>query len=156
MNCRIKLLVAVLLISIYSYSQKSKDTAFRIHKYPVKEGYILFLNEQPGRLITYTSGVGIYSKESDVFAFMDGKVVKIFRVDDMDNVLVRKGDTVIVYGNMKIVNKKVGDSVSKTEFLGKLKRDDENDRYELLFDFFVNSRSLIYPYKFDFLYSYYK
>jgi murein DD-endopeptidase MepM/ murein hydrolase activator NlpD len=157
MNLQIKLLVTILFISLNSFSQKSRDTAMKIYKYPVKEGVIYkFENPPAGRLINIGSGVDIYSKESEVFAFMQGKISRVFSIDDYDYVLIRNKDTSVVYGNMDTVLKKAGDTVYKGELIGKLKKDADQDEYELSFDIMKGVKGLISAYNIELLKKDYK
>ena len=146
---RTVMLFPLLLLSVISFSQENKDTVAHIYKYPVKEWYIYkFKDELPGYK---EPDVSIYSIENDVFALMEGKVVKIFNVDEVDNVLIKKGDTCVVYGNMDSIYKKVGDIVYKGELIGKIKKDVAYEQYQLIFDIIIGKKSMLYPEYINFL-----
>lgn len=133
------------LISLNSFSQKSKDTVAHFSKYPVKEGYIYYpKNEYPGHNEP-ASSVSIYSKENEVIALMEGRVKRIFNLEGADFVVINKVDTAVVYGNMDNVFKKVGDPVHKGDLIGKIKMDADYERYELVFCILIGKKSMLFP-----------
>jgi hypothetical protein len=153
------LAVTILLLNVNSFSQTKNDTVEYIYKHPVKEGYIYFHNENSGRLVDPVPYVFIYSKESDVFAFMEGKVLKTFKMGDErehDHVIIKNKDTAVVYGNLSSIYKKVGDTVYRGELIGKMKKDIEgvHDRYELIFGIVVGLKSMIYTQYIEFFQKY--
>lgn len=148
------MLLLFLLISLNSFSQKSKDTVAHIYKYPVKEGYIYCHKDELPSYKDPAPFVSIYSKENNVVALMEGRVKRIFNLEGADFVLINKGDTVIVYGNMDSVFKKVGDTIHKGELIGKIKKDDTQERYELVFEILIGKKSMLYPEYINFLKQY--
>jgi murein DD-endopeptidase MepM/ murein hydrolase activator NlpD len=140
---QLKLLVALFFISLNSFSQKRSDSIEFVYKYPFRVGYIYHYNPEEGRIICPSGIESIYSKESDVFALMEGKVRRIFNTDstiDSDNLLVVNKDTCVVYGNIATLFKKVGDIVYKGELIGKVGKDNTSDRYELVFCILINNK----------------
>jgi hypothetical protein len=138
--------VVFILVGINSFSQKSNDTIF-VHKYPVKEGYIRPYKVEPGRIICPSGIKCIYSKESDVFAMMEGEVRRIFKVDSIDDVeyvIIMNKRTCIVYGNLGAVFIKKGDIVRKGELIGKIKENVPNKGYELDFTTLIGNKTLLY------------
>jgi hypothetical protein len=148
------MLWSILLINLTSFSQKNKDTVAHIYKYPVKEGYIYFYKENLGTIQDPAPFVSIYSKENDVVALMEGRVKRIFNVEGDDNVMIIKGDTGIVYGNMDSIYKKVGDTIHKGDLIGKIKKDVTYERYELVFGIIIGKKSMVYPEYINFLKQY--
>ena len=150
MLCKNRILVVVVLLCyVNSFSQTKYDTVAYIYKRPVKEGYIYVYTPGPGSLADPVPYVFIYSKESDVFAFMEGKVLRTFKMDDEgehDHVIIKNKDTAVVYGNMSPIYKKVGDTVYRGELIGKMKKEIEgvHDRYELIFGIMTGLKSMIY------------
>jgi hypothetical protein len=152
-------LIFMLLLGVNSFSQKNNDTVAYVNKYPVKEGYIYYYIENEGRLVDPVPYVFIYSKENDVFAFMEGMVLRTFKMwdeGDDDCVIIKNKDTTIVYGNLDTIYKKVGDTVYRGEQVGKMKKDIEvtYDRYELVFGIMIGLRGMIYPQYIDFFKKY--
>ena len=143
MSLQIKLLIAILFISIHSFSQKKADSVEYVYKYPFKEGYIIYegksTSQQP---IPFVS---IYSKANDVFALAEGKVERVFRLVDEDLVLIRKGDTTFQYSNLDSTNVQVGKTVRKGDLIGKVKKDADQRRYELVFGVVAGTRRMVSP-----------
>jgi hypothetical protein len=148
------MLLPILLITLTSFSQKNKDTVAHIYKYPVKEGYIYFYKENSGTIQDPAPFVSIYSKESDVVALMGGRVKRTFNVEGDDYVMIIKGDTGTVYGNMDSIYKKVGDTIHKGDLIGKIKKDVTYERYELVFGIIIGKKSMVYPEYINFLKQY--
>lgn len=152
-------LMGSLVLTVDSFSQINNDTVAYVYKYPVKEGYIYLYKESSGRLVNPVPYVYIYSKENEIFAFMDGKVVKTFTMSDgkdFDHVIVKKKDTAVIYGNLSNVYKKVGDTVCRGELIGNMKSDIDvsYNRYKLIFGILVGVKAMIYPEYIDFLKKY--
>lgn len=148
------MLLLILLISLNSFSQKSKDTVAHIYKYPVKEGYIYKYKDELPDYKEPAPSVSIYSIENDVVALMGGRVKRIFNVEGDDYVMIIKGDTGTVYGNMDSIFKKVGDTIHKGELIGKIKKDVIYERYELVFCVIIGKKSMVYPEYINFLKQY--
>jgi hypothetical protein len=148
------MLLPILLITLTSFSQKNKDTVAHIYKYPFKEGYIYFYKENMGTIQDPAPFVSIYSKESDVVSLMEGRVKRTFNVEGDDYVMIIKGDTGIVYGNMNSIYKKVGDTIHKGDLIGKVKKDVTYERYELVFGIIIGKKSMVYPEYVNFLKQY--
>src|SRR5689334_3443651 len=117
MNLQIKLLVAILFLSINAFSQKKTDSLEYVHKYPFKEGYIVY--KQKGTIHNPIPFAYIYSKTNDVFALTGGKVESIFRLGDEDCVLVRNGDTTFQYSHLDSSIVKKGDTIRRGQLVGK-------------------------------------
>ena len=143
-----------LLISVNSFSQESKDTVAYISNYPVKEGYIYYYKDELPGYNDPAPYVFIFSKEDDVVALMEGQVKRIFNIEGSDCVLIKSGDTSIVYGNMDSVYKKVGDTIHKRDLIGKIKKDVTYERYELIFSITIGKKSMLYPEYINFLKQY--
>lgn len=160
MLCKSRILVMVILLCyVDSFSQTKNDTVAYIYKHPVKEGYIYFYNEISGSLADPVPYVFIYSKESEVFAIMEGTVLKTFKMGDEgedDHVIIKNKDTAVVYGNMSPIYKKVGETVYRGELIGKMKKDIEGvqDRYELIFGIMIGLKSMIYTQYIEFFQKY--
>lgn len=154
MSLQIKLLVAILFISLHSFSQKKIDSVQYVYKYPFKEGYIKY--KEKGAMHNPIPFVYIYSKENDVFALAAGKVERIFRIEDEDLVMIRKGDTTFQYSNLDTAIVKVGNTVRKGELIGKVKKDDDQNRYELIFGMVAGMKRMVYPDYANFLNKYNK
>lgn len=143
------MVATILLLNVNSFSQTKNDMVAFIYKRPVKEGYIYVYTPGPGSLTDPVPYVFIYSKESDVFALMEGKVLRTFKMvdeGDHDHVIIKNKDTSVVYGNLSPIYKKVGDTVYRGELIGKMKKDIEgvHDRYELIFGIMVGLKGMIY------------
>jgi hypothetical protein len=142
MNLQIKLLVAILFISVNSFAQKKADSVEYVYKYPFKEGYIYNKKDASHQPIPF---VFIYSKANDVFALAEGKVERVFRIEEEDLVLIRKGDTTFQYSNLDSTVVMVGNTVQKGELIGKVKKNIDYDRYELIFGMVVGTKKMVYP-----------
>jgi hypothetical protein len=75
-------------------------------------------------------------------------------VEGDDYVMIIKGDTGTVYGNMDSIFKKVGDTIHKGELIGKIKKDVTYERYELVFSIIICKKSMVYPEYINFLKQY--
>ena len=142
LNLQVKLLVAFLFISVNSFSQKKNDSVQYVYKYPFKEGYIIY--KEKGTIHNPVPFVYIYSKANEVFALAEGKVERIFRIEDNDLVLIRKGDTTFQYSNLDSAIVTVGNTVRRGDLIGKAV-EAGNDRYELIFGMVVGTRKMYYP-----------
>ena len=151
---KIAMFLLVLLINLNSFSQKSKDTVAHIYKYPVKEGYIYYYEDELPSFKEPAPLVSIYSKENEVVALIGGRVKRIFNVDGDDFIMIIKGDTGTVYGNMDSIFKKVGDTIHKGDLIGKIKKDVTYERYELVFGITIGKKSMVYPEYINFLKQY--
>ena len=78
------MLLPILLLSVNSFSQKSKDSVAHISKYPVKEGYIYKYKDELPDYKEPAPSVSISSIENDVVALMGGRVKRIFNVQGDD------------------------------------------------------------------------
>lgn len=142
MSLQIKLLATILVISLNSFAQKV-DSVEYVYKYPFKEGYIIHKGKGPSQKpIPFVS---IYSKANDVFAMADGKVESIFRIVDEDFVMIRKGDTTFQYSNLDSTIVQVGKTVRKGALIGKVKKDADQDRYELVLGMAAGTQRVVYP-----------
>jgi peptidase M23-like protein len=143
MNLQIKLLVAILFISANSFAQKkAADSVDYIYKYPFAEGYIYNKKDASHKSIPF---IFIYSKANDVFSLAEGKVERVFRIEEEDLVLIRKGDTTFQYSNLDSTVVTVGNTVQKGELIGKVKKNIDYDRYELIFGMVVGTKKMVYP-----------
>lgn len=142
MKLQVKLLVALLFISVTSFSQVKKDSVEHVYNSPFKEGYIVY--KAKGSADHSIPFVNIYSKANDVFALAEGKVERIFRLVDEDLIMVRKGDTTFQYSNIDSAVVKVGDNIQKGDLIGKAMKNTENNRYELVFGVAVGTKRMIY------------
>lgn len=142
MNLQIKFFIAILFISVNSFAQKKADSVEYVYKYPFKEGYIYNKKDASHRPIPF---VFIYSKANDIFALAEGKVESIFRLEDEDLVLIRKGDTTFQYSNLDSAVVKVGTTVQKGELIGTVRKNIDYDRYELIFGLVVGTKKMVYP-----------
>lgn len=151
---KIEMVILLLLMVADSFSQVNRDTAAFITNLPVKEGFIYYFQDNLSSYKDPAPYVTIYSKGNDVFTLMAGRVQKIFYVDSSDNILIRSNDTAVVYGNMDVIYKKVGDTVFKGELIGKIKMDSAYDKYRFIFGIIVGKRSMLYPDYINFLKNY--
>lgn len=142
MNLQIKFFVAIIFISVNSFAQKKADSVEYVYKYPFKEGCIYNKKDASHQSIPF---VFIYSKVNDVFALAEGKVESIFRIEEEDLVLIRKGDTTFQYSNLDSAIVKVGNTVQKGELIGTVKKNIDYDRYELIFGLVVGTKKMVYP-----------
>jgi hypothetical protein len=142
MSLQIKVFVAVLFISLHAFSQKRTDSIEQVHNSPVKNGYIYY--KAKNTLHQSIPFVNIYSKENDAFAVAEGKVERIFRMQDEDHVLIRTGDSTFQYSHLDSAVVKTGNIVRKGDLIGKVKKDEPNDRYELVFGLVVGTRKMVY------------
>jgi hypothetical protein len=66
-----------------------------------------------------------------VYAVKSGVIKSIFMIDSANHIFVNCGDTAIVYGNMDKPVKKVGDTVHVGELIGKIKKAESDNKFEL-------------------------
>lgn len=147
---RIVIVLLLMVIGVESFSQRRYDTVLHVSNYPVKNGYVCVFN--PGsRIICPGNTISIFSKDSCVFAVMEGKLKKIFNVEETENVLACRGETFVLYGNMDKIYKNVGDTIHKGELIGTIRRDTTDNRYELYFQIESRRKSLVYADQIKFL-----
>lgn len=154
LNLQVKLLVAILFFSIHAFSQKKADSVQYVYNSPFKEGYIIY--KEKGTSHSPIPFVYIYSKANDVFALAEGKVERIFRLEDEDIVLIRKGDTTFQYSNLDTSVVEVGNTVRKGDLIGKAVKESDKGRYELVFGMSVGTTKMYYPDYANFLKKYNK
>ena len=142
MNLQINLLVSILFISANSFAQKKADSVDYVYNCPFKEGYIYNKQDASHKSIPF---IFIYSKANDVFSMAEGKVERIFRIEEEDLVLIRTGDTTFQYSNLDSTVVTVGNTVQKGELIGKVKKNVDYDRYELIFGLVVGTKKMVYP-----------
>jgi hypothetical protein len=142
LNLQVKLLIAISFFSINAFSQKKTDSLEYVYKYPFTEGYIIY--KEKGTIHNPVPFVYIHSQANDVFALAEGKVERIFRIEDNDLVLIRKGDTTFQYSNLDSAIVTVGNTVRRGDLIGKAVKETDN-RYELCFGMIVGTRKMYYP-----------
>ena len=142
LNLQVKLLVVILFSGIHAFSQKKTDSLEYVYNYPFKEGYIKY--KQKGSVHNPIPFASIYSKTNDVFALTDGKVERIFRIQDEDYVLIRNSDTTFQYGHLDSAVVTKGDIVRRGDLIGKAIRDADHNRYELIFGMAVGTKNMLY------------
>lgn len=140
--------LVIIILSLFRVNSfaKSKDSVVYGDRYPVKKGYIYPFNPPPGRLVDPSGIEHIYSKEDDVFALMEGKMTRIFKLDSTDkeeHVVIVNRDTVVAYGNLVTIYKKVGDTVHRGELIGKIGKGIHADRYLLYFCIVVRFKTMM-------------
>lgn len=86
---------------------------------PLRQGTILPA-DTGNSLIPPARGVDIQSGDPHVFSVSGGKVTAVFPVTGTWSVLVQKGNTYFVYGNLSTASVCKGDSIAKGEQVGAL------------------------------------
>lgn len=113
-------LLSIILISlsIATTATAQYDTV-RLRNFPAS-GYTLRQTGKHNDFAIYNPGHGedIFSNQSNIYALLPGNITATFTVGNDNYMIVRTGDTFIVYSQLECSFYKKGDSIAKHELLG--------------------------------------